>query len=107
MSAPIVTPIELKAELDAGKSLFLLDVREDHELEVSKIEGVVHIPLGELEARYSEVPSGADVVVVCRSGMRSDRAAEFLIGHGYGSVRNLATGMNGWCTTVDPSQPVY
>lgn len=46
MSAPIVTPIELKAELDAGKSLFLLDVREDHELEVSKIEGVVHIPLG-------------------------------------------------------------
>ena len=94
MSAPIVTPIKLKAELDAGKSLFLLDVREDHELEVSKIEGVVHIPLGELEARFSEVPSGADVVVVCRSGMRSDRAAEFLIGHGYGSVRNLATGMN-------------
>lgn len=107
MPAPIVNPTELKAELDSGKKLFLLDVRESDELEVSKIEGITHIPLGEIESRFSEVPKDEEIVVICRSGGRSDRAAQFLIGQGYENVRNMATGMNGWVTTVDPSQPTY
>jgi sulfur-carrier protein adenylyltransferase/sulfurtransferase len=107
MSAPIVNPVELKSELDSGKKLFLLDVRESDELEVSKIDGVVHIPLGEIESRYQEIPNDEQIVVICRSGGRSDRAAQFLIGQGYANVRNMATGMNGWVTTVDPSQPTY
>lgn len=107
LSIPEVSPVELKAEIDAGKELFLLDVREADELEVSSIEGIHHIPLGELEDRFSEVPKSSEIVVICRSGGRSGRATQFLLRQGYENVRNMITGMNGWVTTVDPSQPTY
>ena len=102
-----VTPVELKAELDAGKQLFLLDVREPHELEISKIDGVVAIPMGEVPARLDEIPKDADIVVICRSGGRSGNISGLLTEHGYTNVRNMVTGMNGYVTSVDPSQPTY
>ncbi len=102
-----VTPVELKAELEAGKELFLLDVREPHELEISKIDGIVAIPMGEVPARMSEIPKDADIVVICRSGGRSGTISEFLTENGYTNVRNMVTGMNGYVTSVDPSQPTY
>jgi len=102
-----VTPVELKAELDAGKQLFLLDVREPHELEISKIDGVVAIPMGEVPARLDEIPKDADIVVICRSGGRSGNISGLLTEHGYTHVRNMVTGMNGYVTSVDPSQPTY
>lgn len=102
-----VTPVELKAELDAGKELFLLDVREPHELEISKIDGIVAIPMSEVPARLSEIPQEADIVVICRSGGRSGSISGFLSENGYQKVRNMVTGMNGYVTSVDPSQPTY
>lgn len=107
MSIPIVTPVELKAELDGGANLVLVDVREADELEVSKLDGIIHIPLGEIEERYREIPSDANIVMICRSGKRSDKAGSFLVEQGYGQVRNMETGMNGWATTVDPSMSTY
>ncbi len=106
-SIPEVTPAELSAELKLGADLFLLDVREADELEVSVLPGVHHIPLGQIETRFNEVPQDAKVVVICRSGGRSGRATEFLMSKGYTEVRNMVTGMNGYAQTVDPSLPVY
>lgn len=106
-TVPEVTPAELKSELDGGAQIFLLDVREDHELEVSALPNIVHIPVGEIETRFEEIPKDQDIVVICRSGARSGRATEFLLGQGYPNVRNMVTGMNGWATTVDSTMKTY
>ncbi len=104
---PALTPLELKTELEGGSKIVLVDVREADELEISALPGIVHIPLGEIETRYEEIPRDQDVVIVCRSGSRSGKITEFLLGQGYTRVRNLATGMNGYATTVDPRMETY
>jgi rhodanese-related sulfurtransferase len=104
---PEVTPQELSEEIKGGKPVFLLDVREANELEVSVLPGVHHIPLDQVQTRFSEVPNDQDVVVICRSGGRSGRATEFLMSQGYTRVRNMVTGMNGYATSVDNSLQTY
>lgn len=104
---PIITPKELAEELKSESKPVLVDVREAHELEVSRLDIDHHIPLGQLPARVSELDPNADLVIVCRSGARSARATEFLLSLGFRSVRNLSTGMNGWACDVDPAVKVY
>jgi adenylyltransferase/sulfurtransferase len=108
MSAiPEVSPLELQAEIASGAKLVLIDVREPHELEISVLPGVIPIPLGEIETRFSEIPKDQEVVMICRSGGRSGKATEFLLSQGYSHVRNMATGMNGYATSADPSYKTY
>lgn len=104
---PEVTPTELARELEAGVRPVLLDVREPYELEISSINIDLHIPLGDLPRRITELNPDSDIVVICRSGARSGRAAEFLLAQGFSKVRNLVRGMNGWATEVDPSLTIY
>ena len=104
---PVVTPAELKVELDSGAKLVLVDVRESDELEISVLPGIVHIPMDDLEFRFEEIPRDGDIVMICRTGNRSGRTTDFLLNHGYMRVRNLATGMNGYATTVDQSLKTY
>lgn len=104
---PEVTPSELARELASENPPRLLDVREGYELEVSRIDPVIHIPLGELPQRMGELDKDANWVIVCRSGARSGRATAFMLGQGFRSVRNLSRGMNGWSSDVDPTQPQY
>ncbi len=104
---PVLTPQELRSELDGGANLVLIDVREAHELAISSLPGIIHIPLGQIESRFEEIPKDQDVVVICRTGGRSGKTTDFLMGHGYTRVRNLATGMNGYATTVDTSMETY
>ena len=106
-STPEVTPLELKAEIEGGADLMLVDVREPHELEISKLDNVVLIPLGEIPSRFEEIPKDANIVMICRSGGRSGKATEFLLGQGYTHVRNMVTGMNGYATTADTSMTIY
>ena len=98
---------ELAARIKQGDSLKLLDVREPHELEISRIEGATLIPLGQLAARLSELDSAEEMVVFCRSGTRSARALEVLHSAGFRKVKNLKGGINAWVREVDPSQPLY
>ncbi|MBC8064063.1 MAG: sulfurtransferase [Chlorobia bacterium] len=102
-----ITPQELQAELASSTPPVLLDVREPHELEISVLPNVVHIPMREIPGRLSELDSGADIVIVCRSGIRSGRVMAYLDGLGFSRVRNLLTGMNGWAATIDPTMPTY
>jgi rhodanese-related sulfurtransferase len=81
------------AEVPAGA--FVLDVREHDEWDAGHIPGAVHIPLGELGARYTELEHGRPLFVICRSGIRSDRAAQALAGAGW-DARNVSDGMMGW-----------
>ena len=82
--------------VQAGRQdIQVLDVREDDEWAAGRIEGAVHIPLGELERRVSELDQNRPVVTVCRSGGRAGKAAEFLNGAGL-NAEVMDGGMTQW-----------
>ena len=102
-----MTPIELEAELKAGQTMTLVDVREPHELEISHIDGTRNIPLGSLAMRSHELDPRDDIVLICKAGVRSTRALHILLGAGFRKLHNLKGGMNAWARDIDSSQPVY
>ncbi len=87
--------------------LKLLDVREPHELEISKLPNAVNIPLGQLAGRLTELDSADDMVVFCKGGTRSARALELLVSAGFKKAKNLKGGINAWAKEVDQSLPIY
>ncbi len=102
-----VTPRDLKAELDRGDPVVIVDVREPQEYQINRIDGSVLIPLGDLPKRFNELDPNATIVMQCKSGVRSAKAQAFLRSQGFGDVRNLTGGILGWIDQVDPSQPKY
>ena len=98
---------ELAVRLREGNHIRLLDVREPHELEISKLDNATLIPLGQLAARLSELDSAEEMVVFCKAGTRSARALELLTGAGFRKVKNLKGGINAWSREIDDSLPVY
>jgi adenylyltransferase/sulfurtransferase len=101
-----ITAIELAARIKENH-LKLLDVREPHELEISRLPSAVNIPLGQLAERLSELDSAQEMVVFCKRGSRSARALEVLISAGFKKVKNLKGGINAWAEDVDQSLPIY
>lgn len=101
-----ITAPELADRLRSN-GLFLLDVREPHELEISRLPNAVNIPLGSLAAHLAELDSAREMVVFCKSGTRSARALELLASAGFRKVKNLKGGINAWAREVDGSLPVY
>ena len=105
-TVPEIAPRELKARLDRGDDLFILDVREPHEYQICNLEGTL-IPLGELSRRVNELDSSREIVAHCRSGKRSAEAVEFLRKAGFRKIWNLKGGILAWSDEVDPSVPKY
>jgi sulfur-carrier protein adenylyltransferase/sulfurtransferase len=101
-----ITVTEL-AERVKTNHLRLIDVREPHELEISRLPNATNIPLGQLAARLSELDSAEDMVLFCKSGARSTRALELLTSAGFKKVKNLKGGINAWAREVDKSLPIY
>jgi adenylyltransferase/sulfurtransferase len=102
-----LTSRELKAELDRGETLVIVDVREPQEYQINRIPGSILIPLGDLQKRFTELDKNANLVTQCKSGMRSAKAQSFLRTQGFTRVRNLTGGILGYIDQVDPSQPKY
>jgi rhodanese-related sulfurtransferase len=92
-----ITIDELKARMDQGEALHIVDVREEYEFDEFNI-GAQLIPLGELSDRLDEIEDLKEVelIVHCRSGARSGRAKEYLESEGFSKVRNLIGGMLAW-----------
>jgi len=107
MNIPEIDVQTLKAWLDSGRDLVLLDVREPNELEVSVLPGVINIPLKSVEDRLDELDPSKETVVICRSGMRSGTITELLRARGFKCAFNLAGGMNAYATQVDPTLKTY
>ncbi len=101
-----ITVLELSERMKTHH-LKLLDVREPHELEISKLPNAVNIPLGQLAARLSELDSADEMVIFCKSGSRSARGLELLASAGFKKVKNLKGGINSWAKEVDKNLPVY
>jgi len=103
-----ITVEELKQKMDAHEpDLFVLDVREPQEFQICRIPGTVLIPIGEVPRRVGELDPSKEIVVHCKSGGRSAKAAEFLRSSGFGHVKNLKGGILAWIDRIDPSQPKY
>jgi adenylyltransferase/sulfurtransferase len=102
-----ISASELAQRLQQGNHIRLLDVREPHELEISRLEGANLIPLGQLAARLSELDSADEMVVFCKMGSRSARALELLVSAGFRKVKNLRGGINAWAREIDRSLPIY
>jgi sulfur-carrier protein adenylyltransferase/sulfurtransferase len=102
-----LTSLELKQRLDRGDKLTIVDVREPNELQINRIPGSVHIPLGDIPKRYNELDPDAELVMQCKSGVRSGKAADFLRSVGFKHVLNLKGGILDWIDKVDPTQPKY
>lgn len=102
-----ITPHELKQYLDTTPNLILVDVREDFELEICSFENAVHIPLGTLPIRFTEIPKQQPVVVICHHGVRSANAIAFLKDQGYQNLSNLAGGIHAWALEIDPTFATY
>jgi molybdopterin/thiamine biosynthesis adenylyltransferase/rhodanese-related sulfurtransferase/molybdopterin converting factor small subunit len=106
-SSDALTSRELKAELERGDQVVIVDVREPQEFQINRLPGSILIPLGDLPKRYVELDPNANIVTQCKSGMRSAKAQDFLRSKGFTRVRNLTGGVLGWIDQVDPSQPKY
>ncbi len=103
---PQITVHELKQRLDAGDDLYILDVREPYEYQIANLGGKL-IPLNDVPQRMGEIDREREIVVHCRMGGRSQRAAEFLAQNGFRNVKNLAGGIHAWADQIDPKMPKY
>lgn len=102
-----ITPVELKAKMDSGDEFVLVDVREPEEYAICRIPGAKLMPRATLPERLHELSSADEIIVHCRSGVRSGQAVEFMKQAGYRKVKNLVGGILRWSDDVDPTVPKY
>lgn len=102
-----ITVKELKARLDKGDKLVLLDVREPWENAIAKLDNSLLIPLGTLPQSLSQLDANAEIIAYCHHGMRSGDATGFLLQQGFSNVKNLIGGIDAWSLQVDGTIPRY
>lgn len=105
-AAPEISVTELDSRLRAPDPPLVLDVREPWELEVARLTGTLDIPMNEVPGRLGELPKDRDIVVMCRSGGRSSKVADYLHRTGYRAA-NLTGGILAWARDVDPTLKTY
>jgi adenylyltransferase/sulfurtransferase len=102
-----ITAQELQARLAGSARPLLLDVRQDWETRLCRLENAVHIPIEEIELRVDELNADDEIVVYCHQGVRSAAVADYLRQNGFKNVKNLRGGLDHWARTVDPSMRRY
>jgi rhodanese-related sulfurtransferase len=102
-----ISPQELKTRLDRGNRPVLLDVRQDWETKLARLESAVHIPIEEIEFRTEELNPDDEIVVYCHQGVRSAAVAAYLREQGFAKAVNLAGGLDLWARTIDPAMRRY
>jgi adenylyltransferase/sulfurtransferase len=103
---PEITAKDLKAKMEAGTELVLVDIREPYEHEICDIGGLL-IPMRGIGSRLGELDRNAATVVYCRIGVRSAEVVRMMLNAGFTQVWNLRGGLHAWATDVDPSLTIY
>jgi len=98
-----ITPKELKARLDQGELITVIDVRESWELAKGRTTFATHIPMDDIPDRLADIPHDVPVVIMCHLGGRSAQVTAYLNGQGYENVVNLDGGIARWAADVDPA----
>jgi rhodanese-related sulfurtransferase len=107
MSYGTITPAELAARLGTGESLNLIDVREEDEHAIARIEGAHLLPLSRFQEWVGNLNPDDEIVVMCHHGIRSAQVCAFLARSGYAKLHNLAGGIDRWSHEVDATVPLY
>ena len=102
-----ISPKELKKSLDNGDKLVLVDVREEWEYSLAKVDGSILIPLGTLPQSLAQLNRDSEIIAICHHGMRSADATNFLLQQGFPNVKNLVGGIDAWSIQVDGAVPRY
>ena len=102
-----ITVQELDRRIKEGSAPKIIDVRENFELEICKINESIHIPMNDISARLKELNVDENYVVICKSGVRSAQICDFLVKQKFKSVSNLIGGINEWVKQIDPKQQAY
>ena len=101
-SLKLISANDLKAMLDRKEDVSVLDVRRQKEWEAGHIEGAIHIFVGHLMEKLSQIPKEKPTVVHCSAGYRSGLAASLLLRAGYNEVYNVAGGIDAWLASGLP-----
>lgn len=107
---PELTPTEFAKRWPAplaDSGVVLLDVREPVELEMAAVQTALHIPMRDVPSKLTELDRETPIVVMCHTGRRSYRVAQYLVGNGFSQVFNLRGGIDAWSTEIDPQVPRY
>jgi adenylyltransferase/sulfurtransferase len=102
-----IEPREVQRRLNNKEAIQLVDVRDPVELQISSLPGAVLLPLGQLLQRITDLDPDQEIVLFCRTGVRSARALRLLVGQGFTHLHNLKGGINAWAEQVDPSMNRY
>src|SRR6202790_2847157 len=107
MSDTEIDAVALKARLDRGDKFQFIDVREPNEYQIASIPAATLITLGDVPKRVGELAPNIEVIVHCKMGGRSAKAADFLRQSGFKNVKNMLGGITAWSDKIDPSVPKY
>ncbi len=102
-----ISPTEFAARCDADDSWQLLDVREPWEIEIASVPQSIRIPMADILSRQTGLDAGQPVAVLCHSGGRSAKVADFLATQGFSRVANIAGGIDAWAQELDDSLARY
>jgi rhodanese-related sulfurtransferase len=103
-----ISVADVKSMRDAEQEIILLDVREPWEIDVARISGSKHIPMGDIPARFNqELDSDNHIIVVCHHGVRSMNVTAWLRQQGFEKVQSLRGGIDRWSREIDSSVPLY
>ena len=102
-----ITPQEVSAKFGRKDSFTLIDVRTEREHRFCHIKWSTHMPLDKLEGLYLQLEKDAEIVTYCHHGMRSLKAADFLISRGFTNVKSMSGGIHLWSEEIDVSIPQY
>lgn len=107
MSISSLSPKQLVTLLKEQPNTVLLDVREDHELEICALSGHTHIPMNLIPLHHNELPDDVPIVVYCHHGIRSLNVAHYLEHIGFDKLYNLSGGIDAWAQQINPNMARY
>jgi len=102
-----ITVAELKQKIDGGKAVVLLDVREPMEWEIARLDKAVLMPVAQVPSRVNELSTADEIVVYCKTGVRSGRITNFLREIGFRKAKNLVGGIDEWAEKIEPEMARY
>ncbi|MGA0436489.1 MAG: molybdopterin-synthase adenylyltransferase MoeB [Limisphaerales bacterium] len=103
-----VTVQEMKRALDDPQSgIQVIDVREEDEWRIARVEGTTLLPLSQLAERYTELDPNQSYYLHCKAGVRSLKALDFLRQQGFGELKSVQGGISAWSGQIDPNVPAY
>ena len=97
----------LNKKINNNENFSLIDVRENKELKISKIEQAIHIPMNNIADNMRQIDFSSPIIIMCKSGGRSAQVCQYLMDQGYSNIYNLKGGIISWALEIDSNMNTY